>query len=129
MKRFILTILILSLLFPFLGAEETDDPIHIVEVRPLLQADGSWTFHVTLLHEDEGWHHYVDRWVVIEPATGTILGERILTHPHVHVQPFTRSLSGLIIPPGVTEVIVRASCTKGTSADRAILLGQSKQEN
>ena len=39
---------------------------------------------------------------------GAVLGERILAHPHVNEQPFTRSLSGVAIPNGITSVIVRA---------------------
>jgi hypothetical protein len=32
----------------------------------------------------------------------------LLLHPHVDEQPFTRSQSGIEIPPGVTQVRVRA---------------------
>ena len=39
---------------------------------------------------------------------GTVLGVRVLTHPHVDEQPFTRSLSGVAIPPGIDTVTVRA---------------------
>jgi len=37
-----------------------------------------------------------------------VLATRTLLHPHENEQPFTRSLSGVRIPDGVTEVIVRA---------------------
>jgi len=37
----------------------------------------------------------------------TVYGERVLYHPHVSEQPFTRSLSGVAVPAGVREVIVR----------------------
>jgi hypothetical protein len=33
---------------------------------------------------------------------------RLLLHPHVEEQPFTRSQSGIVIPEGVTRVRVRA---------------------
>ena len=33
---------------------------------------------------------------------------RLLTHPHENEQPFTRSQSGIILPDGVTTVLVRA---------------------
>ena len=33
---------------------------------------------------------------------------RLLLHPHVNEQPFTRSQSGIVIPSGVTQVRVRA---------------------
>jgi hypothetical protein len=37
-----------------------------------------------------------------------VLGERVLLHPHVDEQPFTRSLSGVAIPSDVEQVTVRA---------------------
>ena len=39
---------------------------------------------------------------------GTLLGQRILLHPHVDEQPFTRDLYGVAVPEGVAEVTVRA---------------------
>ena len=33
---------------------------------------------------------------------------RLLLHPHVGEQPFTRSQSGIVIPPGIIKVTVRA---------------------
>jgi hypothetical protein len=69
--------------------------------------DGGYRFDVTLRHADEGWDHYADAWDVLAPD-GTVLGTRVLYHPHVDEQPFTRSLSGVKIPAGVTEVTIRA---------------------
>ena len=66
-------------------------------------------FDVTLLHPDTGWDHYADAWEVLDSA-GNSLGLRALLHPHVTEQPFTRSLSGVQIPEGVTSVFVRARC-------------------
>ncbi|WP_420337666.1 hypothetical protein [Roseibium sp.] len=68
---------------------------------------GGWTFSVTLKHGDTGWDHYADLWEVYTPE-GKLLGKRVLAHPHVNEQPFTRSLSGVQIPNGVTTVIIRA---------------------
>ncbi len=67
----------------------------------------SWTFSATVSHADEGWEHYADAWRVLGPD-GTELGIRILHHPHETEQPFTRSLSGVTIPEGVTEVTIEA---------------------
>ncbi|MBO9422472.1 hypothetical protein J7481_23385 [Labrenzia sp. R4_2] len=69
---------------------------------------GGWTFSVTLKHGDTGWDHYADLWEVYTPE-GELLGKRVLAHPHVNEQPFTRSLSGVQIPEDVTTVIIRAS--------------------
>lgn len=68
----------------------------------------SWTVSVTISHPDTGWDDYADGWRV-ETTDGEILGTRVLHHPHVEEQPFTRSLSGVEIPDGVSQVVVRAS--------------------
>jgi len=49
-------------------------------------------FDVTLSHADTGWEDYADGWRV-ELEDGTVLGTRVLGHPHVNEQPFTRSAS------------------------------------
>lgn len=70
--------------------------------------DGNgYRFSVTVRHADEGWEHYADKWEVIG-QDGVIYGERVLLHPHVDEQPFTRSQSSISVPEGVSEVIVRA---------------------
>ena len=69
--------------------------------------DGRYTITVTLLHADEGWDHYADRWEVLGPD-GEMIATRRLAHPHVNEQPFTRSLSGVEIPEGVERVTIRA---------------------
>jgi hypothetical protein len=66
----------------------------------------TWRFDVTLKHADEGWDHYADGWGIYL-ADGTELGYRVLAHPHVNEQPFTRSLGGVKIPDGTTSVIIR----------------------
>jgi hypothetical protein len=76
-----------------------------VEVTP--EGGGSYRVEVTVEHADTGWDHYADAWDVRSPD-GTVLGTRVLLHPHVDEQPFTRSQSGIAIPGDVAEVIVRA---------------------
>lgn len=70
---------------------------------------GSWRFSVTLAHPDTGWDHYADGWR-IEDADGNVLGTRVLAHPHVNEQPFTRSLGNVNLPAGTTHVFIRAKC-------------------
>ena len=81
------------------------DEVRIVDVK--VECPGSCTFAVTLEHNDEGWHHYANQWDVMS-LDGKLLGSRVLYHPHENEQPFTRSLSGVIIPAGVSQVKVRA---------------------
>jgi hypothetical protein len=79
----------------------------IVDAQARAAADGTWRFSVTVEHADDGWEHYANRWEVVGPD-GQILGTRQLAHPHVDEQPFTRSLSGVSVPEGVTTVTIRA---------------------
>lgn len=65
-------------------------------------------FDVTVQHGDEGWDHYADAWEVLSPD-GEVLARRVLRHPHVGEQPFTRSLSGVRVPPSVDRVRIRAN--------------------
>lgn len=90
----------------FATATAAAGEVDVLAVDARQAADGSWTFSVTLRHDDEGWDHYADRWDVVGPD-GTVYGERVLLHPHVEEQPFTRSHSGVVIPEGVNSVAVR----------------------
>ena len=65
------------------------------------------TFRVTVRHADAGWDHYANAWEVLLPD-GSVLATRVLEHPHVEEQPFTRELGGVKIPPNVTSVRIRA---------------------
>jgi len=89
------------------AAEEAVTLADVLFVRARLQPGDTWTFDVTVQHEDTGWEHYADLWEVL-PPDGQVLATRVLTHPHVDEQPFTRSQSGIVIPEGVTQVRVRA---------------------
>lgn len=66
-----------------------------------------WHVEVTLKHADTGWDHYADAWRVLD-AEGNELGKRVLYHPHVNEQPFTRSLSNVLIPASVLVVYIEA---------------------
>jgi hypothetical protein len=79
----------------------------VLDVSAAPMGDGTWRFEVTVQHADAGWDHYADAWEVLAPD-GAVLGTRTLLHPHTDEQPFTRSLTGVSVPNGVTEVKVRA---------------------
>jgi len=79
----------------------------VVAVKAFREATGTFRFDVSVRHADSGWEHYADRFDVVAPD-GTVLGTRVLLHPHETEQPFTRSLFGVAIPKGVETVIVRA---------------------
>lgn len=83
-------------------------------VRIVATGDDRYTFHVTVLHPDSGWEDYADGWDVVLPD-GTVAKPRLdspftrlLAHPHVNEQPFTRSQTGVEISAEITQVTVRA---------------------
>lgn len=93
---------------------ENNGNANVTYVKAVLASSGKWTFHVTVSHPDTGWEDYTNGWdVMLED--GTVLKPdpssqftRLLLHPHVDEQPFTRSQSGIQIPNEVDFVIVRA---------------------
>ena len=73
-----------------------------------VSCSGTCSFDVTVRHADTGWEHYAHQWQVVA-EDGSVLGTRVLYHPHVNEQPFTRSLGGVKIPPHVRQVRIRAA--------------------
>ncbi len=109
------------------GYEESLDYAQVTEVDAEETSPGVWRFSVTVRHADSGWDHYADEWQVVDPSTGTILGTRILAHPHVQEQPFTRSQSGIEIPPETKSVVLRAKCNVHGFGGREVRLELSSQ--
>ncbi len=99
--------LVLSLLAAPLYSAGHAGEADVIDVRATETGAGVWRFDVTVSHADAGWDHYADRWDVVG-AGGAVFGTRVLRHPHVNEQPFTRSLSGVAIPAGVGHVRLRA---------------------
>jgi hypothetical protein len=85
------------------------DYAQVIHVKAAAEGN-TWTFYVTVRHNDEGWDHYADKWQVVDPENGTLIAERVLMHPHDNEQPFARSKGGIEIPPDITKVAVRAGC-------------------
>ncbi len=92
---------------PEMAAEPLTSPHPEIRFVRITQDGETWRFDVTLAYPDTGWQDYADGWHVATPD-GTILGTRVLLHPHENEQPFTRSLSGVIIPADVTEILIRS---------------------
>lgn len=93
------------------GSSETagTECADVVGVEASRTAEGVFTFDVTVRSDDTGWDAYADRWEVV--ADGEVVGTRVLAHPHVDEQPFTRSQSGIAVAG--TEVTVRAHHSVG----------------
>ena len=110
--------ILLASLVMFLSNMANADSVKVVKADFKLTGVETWTVSVTLSHADTGWAHYADNWQVVD-ADGNVLGDRVLHHPHVNEQPFTRSLSGVKIPSDIKKVYIRAHDNKhGWSAER-----------
>jgi hypothetical protein len=79
----------------------------VVDVELELTGDGSYRISATIRSSDTGNEKYADAWEVRAPD-GSVLGTRVLAHPHVGEQPFTRSLDGVAIPGGTERVEIAA---------------------
>lgn len=110
-----LSCIYLSIVFS-LPAFAGDVEIKKVELRSN-NAGSDWSFHVTLKHDDSGWDHYADAWRIVD-EDGKELGKRVLFHPHEHEQPFTRSLSGVILPENAIIYVEAHDKVHGWSKDR-----------
>ncbi len=87
------------------------DPADVVKVEVMSHGDDRYTFSVTVKHNDTGWEHYADAWVIFI-EDGQNLAARNLQHPHVDEQPFTRSLPYVYVPADIKTVIIRAHCSR-----------------
>ena len=113
-------ILIILLITIFSGACIASDA-EIVKVKAELTSAQKYNIVVTVKHADEGWEHYANAWRVYS-ADGELIGERVLHHPHVKEQPFTRNLLGLRIPNEVTEVRIVAVCSQTGESKKSYTL-------
>lgn len=69
-------------------------------------AEGVYRVSVTLSSPYDTPARYADAWRVLDHECN-VLGIRLLTHDHQNEQPFTRSLSGVVIPVGVSEITIQ----------------------
>jgi hypothetical protein len=102
MQRSALTLVLISI---WSGSSEAG-PADVISASAKCSAS-ICTFTVTVRHDDEGWQHYANAWEVVAPD-GSVLATRVLEHPHVDEQPFTRELRGVKMPTGIESVRIRA---------------------
>jgi hypothetical protein len=105
MQKMLFIIALFSVFLSAAGAPAGE--ADVVKAAVKQTGERTYRFDVTVAHADTGWDHYVDKWELVT-LDNTILGTRVLLHPHVNEQPFTRSLSGVKIPEGINHVIIRA---------------------
>ncbi len=117
MQGFCLMMMVLCLTATIAGAGEAD----VLAVKVSAAGENRYRFEVTIRHADEGWDHYADRFEIVD-GDGHVRGTRVLYHPHVEEQPFTRSLEGVSLPPEVTTVTVRAHDSRHRFGGRQVSL-------
>ena len=93
----------------FITTAVVADDANVKNVEIINEGDNRFTFEVTVQHNDTGWDHYADRWEILNPE-GKIIAIRVLRHPHVKEQPFTRRLHFVVVDEEIDEVTVRAHC-------------------
>lgn len=102
-EKSFLVVTLLAMMATNLSAGE----VEIVAADLHETSNGRWNVSVTLKHDDTGWEHYADNWQVVDES-GKVLGDRVLFHPHVNEQPFTRSLGSVQIPEDTSVVYITA---------------------
>lgn len=90
----------------------------IVKAELRAQGGGRYTLAATIRHGDTGWSHYINGFTVESPD-GTLLSRRVLYHPHVDEQPFTRSSDRFRVPAGIAAVVVRMTHLQSAGAKAA----------
>lgn len=77
----------------------------VVAATATMGGEGTWVFSATVSSPYDSPERYADAWRVLAPD-GTELGVRELGHDHASEQPFTRTLSGIVVPATVDVVTV-----------------------
>lgn len=77
----------------------------VIDVDVRYNGGNSFQVTTTLAHADTGWKHYANGWEILDES-GKVIGIRVLHHPHVNEQPFTRSHT-LDIPATVNTITIR----------------------
>jgi hypothetical protein len=102
-KQLFLAIVIVhsSLMATLISAGEVD----VIDVKVGFNGGNNFQVITTLLHTDTGWEHYANGWEMLDER-GNVIGKRVLHHPHVKEQPFSRSHT-LDIPTTVNTITIR----------------------
>ena len=98
----LLFLLLVLLKAPTAGAGEAD----VISAEVEHTGGNFYRFTVTVKHDDKDWEHFAKAWEIVD-LDGNILGARILMHPHINEQPFTRSHT-ISLPENINRVTIRA---------------------
>jgi hypothetical protein len=64
------------------------DYAQVTFVRAARRAGDTWSFDVTVRHNDEGWEHYADAWQILDLDTGGAIAKRVLVQARCNLQRF-----------------------------------------
>lgn len=94
---------LILLLLPTLMLANKADALNVIAK---CKEDRICSFDVTVKHADTGWKHFANKYEVVS-LENKVIATRVLHHPHVKEQPFTRTLSNVRIPKTITQVKIR----------------------
>ena len=117
-----------SVLLLMLSQSSKANDINILAAAIIHQSHGEYLVNVKLEHHDTGWQHYADEWRLVDNK-GNILGSRVLQHPHVHEQPFTRSLSNVKISSELETVYIEAHDKVHGWTKNRLMIDLTKMQN
>lgn len=120
--------ILLSLSLVFYSIVSAANDVQIFAVTVIHQSQNEYLVNVTLEHHDTGWEHYADEWRIVDQQ-GIILGTRVLLHPHVQEQPFTRALSNVKLNDKHTVIYIEAHDKQHGWAKENLEIDLSKMQN
>jgi hypothetical protein len=115
------------LIFLFSASVTFAGEAEVIAVDVKNEGNNKYSFDVNVLHKDEGWKHYVDKWDIVA-LYGSVFGTRVLLHPHVNEQPFSRNLSSVKIPKTIRKVTIRAHCSIHEYGGKTVSVDILKQD-
>lgn len=118
-KLFIYLTFLISIYFLSTNAFASD--AEIIQAKAELNAAQKFNISVTVKHADTGWDHYANAWRIYS-LDGKLIAERVLHHPHVKEQPFTRNLLAVSIPAEINEVTIVAVCSDTGESEKSYTL-------
>jgi hypothetical protein len=87
------------------GAAHADKPVAI-NARVSLVGENRYQFEVNIVHEDDSWDHFVDRWEVIGNG-GKVIATDNLFYPRIGQDFVYRVLRGVKVEAGTEFVTYR----------------------
>lgn len=119
--RAVAAMLLLALATLVLASPTIASEASVLDATVEAEPGGTYAFTATVNHADQGWTHYVDRFVVLTPE-GKVIATRMIYEPHVDKMPVVRSIAHVDVPIGVTQVIIQAHCSVDGPGRRTVTL-------